>query len=79
MVEAGIQEGDVVVVRVQTRVENGEIGVVSVEGEVTVKRVQDCGSTLRLVSENSKYVPVEVQKKEGVRVVGKVVGLVRRL
>jgi repressor LexA len=39
MVEAGIFEGDYVIVRPQKTIENGEIGVVLIEDEATVKRV----------------------------------------
>lgn len=80
MVKAGIRDGDMVVIRAQPRVENGEIGAAVVEGEATVKRIYVEGDRIRLVPENDAYEPREYGREDaGVRILGRVVGLVRKL
>ena len=80
MIDAQICDGDYVVVRQQDRVESGEIGVVAIDGEATVKRVYQDGPTLRLVPENAAMAPMEFDLRESaVSVVGRVVGVLRRL
>jgi len=59
MVEAGILDGDYVIVRSQPRVENGEIGVVAVDNEATVKRLFVSDRRIRLVAENPAYEALE--------------------
>lgn len=80
MTGAGISDGDVVLVRVAPRVENGQIGVVLIDGEATVKRLYDDGPRLRLKPENPRLHEFSVPKESAeIRVVGRVVGLLRRL
>lgn len=58
MIQAGIQEGDVVYIRRQEEVENGQIAAVMVdEEEATLKRFYYDGNMLQLVAENRKYPP----------------------
>ncbi|SFG66039.1 SOS-response transcriptional repressor, LexA [Desulfotomaculum arcticum] len=75
MIEAGILEGDLVVVRKQPKVENGEIAVAMIEGEATVKRFFKEKDHILLQPENSLYAPIIAREVE---ILGKVVGLVRR-
>jgi repressor LexA len=81
MIEDGIFDGDLVIVRAQPKVENGEIGVVVVGDEATVKRIYDDGATWRLVPANSTMEPIVIPKRKGerVRIAGKVVGVVRKI
>jgi len=80
MIEAGIMDGDMVIVKHQPSVSNGEIGVAMVNGEATVKRIYDEGETWRLEPENPEMEPIKVQKGvEEFAVAGKVVGVVRRM
>ncbi len=80
MIEAGLWDGDYVVVRQQPRVESGEIGVAIIDGQATVKRFRwlpDGG--LELVPENEKYSPFTVDPEAEFRIGGKVVGMHRVL
>ncbi len=77
MIEAGIQEGDLAIVRATERVENGKIAAVAVDGEATVKRVHVTPEGLRLVPANPKYKEAVVTG-EDVRILGEVVGIVRK-
>lgn len=78
MTEAGILEGDYVVVKQQRTIENGEIGVVLVGDEATVKRVFKEKGTIVLKPENRHMKPSR-HAAEDVTVIGKVVGVIRKL
>ena len=80
MTGAQIRDGDFVVVRQEAPVPDGEIAAVLVDGEATVKRVEQHGDRVRLVPENPAYEPIELDPSlDDVRVLGKVVGVVRLL
>lgn len=78
--EPRMLEGDVVIVRKQSTVENGDIAVVLVNGdEATVKKFYRTSAGIKLVSANSKYDPFFFTADEvnslPVSIVGKVVEL----
>jgi repressor LexA len=77
MIDDGIFDGDLVIVRQQRVVRNGEIAVVRVEDEATVKRFYHEGDHLRLEPANATMKAIIVTPGPGVEVVGKVIGLVR--
>lgn len=80
MKNAGIFDGDVVIVRHDTTVRSGEIAVVIIGEEATVKRFFPRKDKLLLFPENEDYEPIEVRPSDpDVRVAGKVVGVFRRL
>lgn len=76
MIGDGIFDGDLVVVRPQPTVENGEIGVVLIEDEATVKRVYFEGDRVRLQPSNPHMEPIYTQNAQ---ILGKVVVVFRRL
>ena len=79
MIGAGINDGDIVVVRHQEQVVSGEIGVAVVGGEATVKRLFHEEGTWRLQPENPAMDPIRVWEGDPeFRVAGKVIGVVRR-
>jgi repressor LexA len=78
MAEAGILDGDFIVVHQQGSAENGEIVVALVEDEATTKRFFNEGEYIRLQPENELYEPI-ILAADAVTVVGKVVGVLRRL
>ena len=77
MIGAGILEGDRVIVKQQGTAENGEIVCALIEGEATLKRFFKKGGVITLRAENEKYSPITVTEGE-FRIVGKVVGLLRK-
>lgn len=78
MVDAGIWDGDFVIIREQSGVNNGEIGVAVVEGEATVKRINIKGHIAELIPENEFYRPIMVDMMSSdFRIAGKVVGIHR--
>jgi repressor LexA len=82
MIGAGIFDADLIVVHPQLEARDGEIVVARVTGvgddEATAKRIYRDGATVRLVSENDNYEPIVVNADQ-VEVVGRVVGVLRRL
>lgn len=76
MIEAGILQGDSVLVRRQESANNGDIVVALLEDEATVKRFYKEKNMIRLQPENSLLSPIIVQE---VKILGKVVGLIRKI
>ena len=74
MIEAGIMDGDYVVVRKQPEANNGDIVVAMVEDDATVKRFYRENGHFRLQPENSTMEPIIVPE---VTILGKVVSLYR--
>ena len=75
MEEAGIHDGDLVVVRAQEYVEVGAIIVATVDGEATVKRLGRRSGKLELQPANRRYQSIPVESTT--RVVGRVIGVIR--
>lgn len=77
MIEAGINEGDIVVIHEQTDADNGDIVVALVEDqEATLKRLRKRGSAIALEAANPAY-ETRVYRDDQVKVQGKLVGLIR--
>ena len=75
MLNAGILPGDLVVVRRQQEVHNGEIVVALFEDEATVKTYQRKNGQVWLLPENPDYEPIDGTYAE---IIGRVVAVVRR-
>ncbi|MGE5176146.1 MAG: transcriptional repressor LexA [Hyphomicrobiales bacterium] len=77
MIEDGIQDGDVVVVRRARRAENGETVVAVVDGDATLKRFYQSGAKVELRPANEALRPLRVAA-DRVEIRGVLVGLLRR-
>ncbi len=77
MIDAGILEGDYVIVRKQEQARAGEIVVALLEDEATVKYFQPRRGHVELVAANEKYEPIIVGRDEALRILGIVRGVVR--
>lgn len=75
MIEAGIFDGDLVVVRQQPTAENGDIVVALIEDEATVKRFFKENDHVRLQPENKTMKPIITRN---VVILGKVTALLRK-
>ena len=75
MINAGILPGDLVVVRRQQEVRNGEIAVALFEDEATVKTYQRKDGQVWLLPANPEYQPIDGTHAE---IIGKVVAVIRR-
>lgn len=78
MIEAHICPGDQILVRPQETAANGDIVVAMIEDEATVKRFERKGDKLRLLPENAKMDPIVIRNPKELKIVGIVVGLIRR-
>ncbi|HEY5257856.1 MAG TPA: transcriptional repressor LexA [Candidatus Baltobacteraceae bacterium] len=76
MIDAGILNGDLIVVRPQKTAQNGEIVVAMLEGDATVKRFFREDGRIRLQPENRTMAPIYAND---VDIVGRVEALVRKL
>ena len=77
MIDAGINDGDIVVIREQSTAENGDIVVALVEEqEATLKRFRRKGGMIALEAANPAY-ETRVFPDHAVRVQGRLVGLIR--
>jgi len=77
MVDAGIHEGDYVIVKSQERASAGEIIVGLLGDEATVKTYQPRAGRIELVAHNPKYDPIVVEPGTEFRILGVVRGVVR--
>jgi len=75
MINARILDGDIVFIREQPSVDNGEIAAVIIEDEATLKRIYFDGTTFTLIAENPKYPPMVFtgETLNHVRILGKAI------
>ena len=77
MIDIGINDGDIVVVRETTTADNGDIVVALVEDqEATLKRFRQSGNTIALEAANPAY-ETRLFRDDQVKVQGRLVGLIR--
>jgi len=79
MINAGINDKDLVIVSPNEQAKNGDIIVALINDEVTVKKFEIINNKIRLIAENNAYQPIEVKSQDDFKVVGKVKGVVRWL
>jgi repressor LexA len=77
MVDAGINDRDLVVVRQQPVAENGDIIVALIDDESTVKRLRIREERIELRPENFSYRPILVGPEDNLQILGKVVSTIR--
>ena len=78
MIEAGIHEDDLVAIKKTTDVKNGDLVVVRLEDEVTLKYFKKTDHNLELIPANKEFSTIEVDLREQEAFVeGKSVGLIR--
>lgn len=81
MIDDGIFDGDYIFVRKRETAERGDIVVVIIEGEATVKRFFPEGERIRLQPANSRMQPLYVDKRDfkSIQILGVVVGVYRKM
>ena len=77
MIDDGIHDGDIVIVRRQSTAENGQTVVALVDGEATIKKYFRRGQRVELLPANPQVPPIVVEWGD-VLIRGVVVGLIRR-
>jgi len=75
MINARILDGDIVFIRKQDMVNNGEIAAVMIEDEATLKRFYMSDDIVQLIAENPLVAPQVYRKEEldGIRIIGKAI------
>ena len=76
MIEAGILDGDYILVRRQNVAENGQMVVALIEDEATVKTFYKEKDHIRLQPENSTMDPIIVPD---CKILGRVIGVIRKI
>ncbi len=80
MIKAGIMDGDMVVVKKQPVIENGEIGAAIIDNEATVKRIFFHGDKIVLHPENDDMDDIEIfPKEDNFHIAGKIIGVIRKM
>ena len=75
MTGAGINDGDLVIVRQQQVAESGDIVVALLDDEATVKRLYVRDARIELRPENPKHKPIPIGPDDDLRILGKVVAV----
>jgi repressor LexA len=78
MIDDHIEDGDYVVIRKQETAENGERVVAMIENEVTLKRYHREKDSVRLDPANAEMKPIYVDPESDARILGVLVGVLRR-
>lgn len=80
MINAGILDGDFVLVRQQPTAEQGEMVVALIEDEATVKRFYRGKNKIRLQPENDTMKPIIIDPSDkNIMIIGKVEGVIRKV
>ena len=77
MIDAGILQGDYVIVQKQASARPGEIVVACIDDEATVKYYHPRKDRVELVAANENYAPIVVEPDSDFRILGTVRGVVR--
>lgn len=78
MKDAGIHDGDMLIIDKSLEPSNRDIALCCIDGEYTVKRVVFEGDIIMLVPENDKYEPIRVDKENELIIWGIVTGVIKR-
>ena len=73
MIGARIMDGDIVFIRRQPVVDDGQIAAVLIDGETTLKRVRHVGGQLLLLPENPAFSPIIAEKSQDIRILGRAI------
>ncbi len=79
MIDAGLDDGDLLVIDRSLLSENKKIAVCFIDGEFTVKRLKIEKNSITLLPENSKYKPITVTDKNDFMIWGMVTYVIKQL
>lgn len=78
MINAGIHDGDILVVDRSIEPRTGKIVIAAVDGDLTVKRLHQSGNTISLLPENEKYRPIEISESGELHIWGVVTSVIKK-
>ncbi len=77
MIDAGIHDGDLLVIDKSLEPQSDKIAVCFIDGEFTVKRIQIEKETVWLIAENKDYQPIKVTKENELLIWGIVTNVIK--
>ena len=78
MINAGIYDGDILVVDRAMEAEDNKVVVVNLDGELTVKRLKIKETSVFLLPDNPKYEPIEIRPLSEFRIMGVVTFVIHK-
>lgn len=79
MIDAGIHDGDILIVDRSLQAADKKVVIAVVKGELAVRRIRTEGSRLTLIAENRDYKPLRVEEDMGFEVWGVVTNVIHPL
>lgn len=79
MIDAGVEEGDILVIDKSLDAQDGDMAVCFVDGEFTLKRLRMNGGSLSLVPANSKYPTIEIKEGTDFKMWGVVTYVIKKV
>jgi DNA polymerase V len=79
MIDAGLHDGDLLIIDKSLEPQDGKIAVCFVDGEFTVKRIKKDQNAVWLVAENQKYKPIRVTADNDFLIWGVVTTVIKQL
>lgn len=79
MIEAGIHDGDILIVDSSLEASDGTIVIVSVDGELTVKTLRIKGKEVYLEAQNKQFLPLKIEPYMEFTIIGVVTSVIHRL
>ncbi len=79
MVNAGIYDGDIVIVDRSIKPMNGKIVIAVIDGEMLIRRYEKTINSLRLIPETSRLSPIEINEFNDFKIWGVVICVIRNV
>ncbi len=79
MTDAGLDEGDIIVVDRSLDADDGRIAVCFLDGEFTVKRIRRENGNIRLMPANDRYDPIEITAESDFDIWGVVTYVIKKV
>ncbi|HPQ44255.1 MAG TPA: translesion error-prone DNA polymerase V autoproteolytic subunit [Syntrophales bacterium] len=79
MIDAGIHDGDILIVDRSLKPVNNRVIIAVLNGELTVRRIRITKNSIFLISENKDYKPIQVEEDMGFEVWGVVTNVIHPL
>ena len=79
MINAGIFDGDIVIVDKSVKAGNGKIIIAVIDGEMLIRRLEKTMNSLRLIPETPKLSPIDVSEFNDFKIWGVVMHIIRSL
>ncbi len=74
LLNMNIKAGDYIIAKYQIDAANGDIVIISIDGNIIVRRIHKVGANIVLTAENKDYPPIIIDSFEKLHIIGKLVG-----